>query len=443
MLPHSDDAEQALLGAVLIDNSVLDVVIPYLPEKEVFFGSEAQTIWDAMLRIKERGTVIDVVSVLEEIPESRSKTIKAYELTGYIDTVPSVSQAEGYAKIVYNKWLLRQAIIQAEKIRSLSDQSSTEANKVVEKVHNVTTELIHMRPTRTFDIGKLLDKTVDKMMDADNIIPFGIGQMDQITGGMTRGEITVLAGRPSHGKSTVMINLVKNLVHKGYKVMVFNREMTNSEMVKKLMVLESGQLSYRDLRMQIISEDDYEELQRMKKLIQETYDGKLKMYDDFRHLHEGSNEVTKFQPDVVVDDYIQIVRSRDSGYDQPRFQIMEIMEHYKWLAKSGNMSVMLLSQLNREVEKRPSKRPVLSDLSESNAIERDAETVIFLYYAWKYYYQHHERGELGKYELEMLFEKTRYAETGNAKVGFYGDHCKVLETPDSAVALAQDLGEIT
>ena len=122
-----------------------------------------------------------------------------------------------------------------------------------------------MQPTKKFDMGELLDKTVEKMYDENNLIKFGYGQVDNITGGMTRGEITVIAGRPSMGKSTVMINIVRKLIENGMKVMVFNREMTNIEMMKKIFIIESGDISYRRLRLMQLTDDEREEVKKTKK----------------------------------------------------------------------------------------------------------------------------------------------------------------------------------
>ena len=119
------------------------------------------------------------------------------------------------------------------------------------------------------------------------------------------------------------------------------------------------------------------------------------------------------------------------------------MKNYKWLAKEENLSVLLVSQLNRELEKRINKRPQLSDLAESGSIEQDAETIIFNYYPWKYLgKENHDLGELGKYQLHTIVGKSRYAETGFVEMGFHGDSCCVLDTRDMAENKARKYGEI-
>ena len=297
-----------------------------------------------------------------------------------------------------------------------------------------------MQPTKKFDMDELLDKTIEKIYDENNLIKFGYGQVDNITGGMTRGEITVIAGRPSMGKSTVMINIVRKLIENGMKVMVFNREMTNVEMMKKIFVIESGDISYRRLRLMQLTDDERKEVEKTKKTISKKYEN-LRMFDDIRDLSSAVAQINKFKPDVIIDDYIQMVNV--PTIDDKRLQIVEVMQHYKWLAKSLNCSIILLSQLNRELEKKADKRPSLSNLSESGSIETDAETVIFIYYQWKYLYRdHHPRGSLGKYEIQLLIDKNRYGETGYSEMGFFGDGCLLTETKELAYAHAEHAGEL-
>jgi replicative DNA helicase len=440
VLPHSIEAEEYLLGQVLLEPSCIPRILEYIKSPEAFYNGHNQTIWSTIVELYSNGKDVNFATVADSLPESQKKYIKTYYISGLSESVVSTADYLSYANIIREKWLLRKIVNETTLIQADACKSTAKAHESLEKLHETVTKAINMQPTKKFDMGELLDKTVEKMYDENNLIKFGYGQVDNITGGMTRGEITVIAGRPSMGKSTVMINIVRKLIENGMKVMVFNREMTNIEMMKKIFIIESGDISYRRLRLMQLTDDEREEVKKTKKAISKKYEN-LRMFDDIRDLSSAVAQINKFKPDVIIDDYIQMVKI--PNIEDKRLQIVEVMQHYKWLAKSLNCSIILLSQLNRELEKKADKRPSLSNLSESGSIETDAETVIFIYYQWKYLYRdHHPRGSLGKYEIQLLIDKNRYGETGYAEMGFFGDGCLLTETKELAYAHAEHAGEL-
>ena len=278
-----------------------------------------------------------------------------------------------------------------------------------------------------FDIDGLLDETFEKMFDKDSLVKFGYPKLDELTGGMTRGEITVVAGRPGHFKSTTTLNIVRNLIHNGYKVLVMNREMSNVEMMKKLIVLESEHLSYEKIRMGVLNEKETDMLEEAKQSIRKHYKN-LVMYDNIFDIEGSMREIRKHSPDVVVDDYIGLVSV--SGIEDNRIRIDNIMKQYKWSAKRNNMAVLLVSQLNRECESRANKRPLLRDLRDSGSIEQDAEIILFMYYEWKYYMQ---ESDMGEYGIEIILGKNRYGKSGSVKMGVAGDRCKIYSNSEEAL----------
>jgi replicative DNA helicase len=244
---------------------------------------------------------------------------------------------------------------------------------------------------------------------------------------MTRGEITVVAGRPGHFKSTTTLNIVRNLIHNGYTVLVMNREMSNVEMMKKLIVLESEHLSYEKIRMGVLNEKETDMLEEAKQSIRKNYKN-LVMYDNIFDIEGSMREIRKHSPDVVVDDYIGLVSV--SGIEDNRIRIDNIMKQYKWSAKRNNMAVLLVSQLNRECESRANKRPLLRDLRDSGSIEQDAEIILFMYYEWKYYMQ---ESDMGEYGIEIILGKNRYGKSGSVKMGVAGDRCKIYSNSEEAL----------
>jgi len=233
---------------------------------------------------------------------------------------------------------------------------------------------------------------------------------------MTRKEVTVLGGRPGHGKTTLAINIVRSLIAQGYKVMLFNREMSNEEVMKKIIVMESKDIEYTTIRKSELNEDQLKEIEDLIVHIDEKYKN-LIMYDNIRKLSEAMLEISRYKPDVVVDDYIQLVQVED--IDERRFQIESIMHEYKWICKKENCSAILVSQLNREIEKRIDPKPRLSDFAESGVIEQTAETAIMPFYGWNF-----DSESYNRYEMEVIVPKSRYGRVGTYVMGFNGNRCK-------------------
>jgi replicative DNA helicase len=439
-IPKSEEAEQELLGQVLSNPECLEEIKDLIPSEQVFYSDMHQILWRIISDMYDRKEEIGFVTVVDNIPKKDKAILSAYYISGLLEGVPTTLTAKTHAKKVYEKWLLRKTIEDAETISNAGKLKDADAYELVQRLHDSTYKIINMRPSETFSLDSLLDDTIDKIYDQSSVVKYGYGQLDQMTGGMTRGEISVIAGRPGHGKTTLSVNIVRKLVHQGYKVLVFNREMPNKEMMKKIMVMESKNLSYYGLRSFNYGDKELEELHRVKDAVQDMYKDNLIMFDHIRDLGASMRQAKKIKPDVIVDDYIQIIDVPQ--YQEKRLQISEIMKSYKWLAKDENLSVLLVSQLNRELERRINKRPQLSDLAESGSIEQDAETVIFNYYPWKYLGENHELGKRGKYQIHTIVGKSRYAETGFLEMGFHGDSCCVLDTRDMAENKARIYGEI-
>ena len=281
-----------------------------------------------------------------------------------------------------------------------------------------------------------MDETVDMVKDDESrLVKTGFDGLDTFAGGLTRGEITIIGGRPGHGKTTFMVNLLANMVGHGYKCILFNRELPNSELLKKLIALESGKLSYSMVRKGIFDKSGVAELERTKQFIIEKYNSdKLRMFDNIRDFAKASAEVKKFQPDIILDDYIQLI-SPTKEIEQRRLQLESLVNDYKWLAKQNKCVVVLASQLNRALETRSiNAKPQLSDLAESGAIEQVAENVFFTYYDYKI----NGNQSKGKNVITLVARKVRYGETGECDLGFNGDKARFYNSLDD---LTNDMKE--
>ena len=266
--PHSIEAERVILGQAMVDNSVIDQIAQYIPEEQVFYNTGHQEIWKCILTLHREGaSVIDPITVKTQMPKNIDLESPGFYLTGLIDEVVTTANAEHYAKLVYEKWLLRKVIRKSKKIEKVMDLDGDGAYQALQRLNREIEDILNLRIREDFSLDTLLTETVKHMTVTDNIVPFGFKPLDDLTGGMTKGEITVVAGRPGHFKSTMTINIVSNLLNRGMKVLVFNREMSNVEMMKKLMIIESKYLSYHTMRMGNFSKVDKADLEQAKNTI--------------------------------------------------------------------------------------------------------------------------------------------------------------------------------
>ena len=426
--PHSLEAERLILGQALVDNSVIDQISQYIPEEQVFYKSAHQEIWKCMLGLHREGaSVIDVITIVSQMPKDSSLESPSYYMTGLMDEVVTTANAEHYAKLVYEKWLLRKVINKSKKIEKVMDLDGDGAYQALQRLNREIEDILNLRIREDFNLDDLIESAVKHMTVTDNVIPFGFKPLDDLTGGMTKGEISVVAGRPGHFKSTMTINIVSNLLNRGLKVLVFNREMSNVEMMKELMIIESRGLSYHKMRMGNFNDEDKKDLESAKKTITERYKN-LIMHDDVFDIDRAMREVRKNRPDVVVDDYIGLIDV--IGVEDSRLRIDNIMKQYKRAAKTYDMAAILVSQLNRGCEDRANKRPILRDLRDSGSIEQDAEMILFMYYDWRY--NNHD-SMIGEYGIEVVLGKNRYGKTGSKVLGVVGDRCKILNSSKDAM----------
>ena len=426
---HSIEAEKTLLGQMIIDNNVIDRVGEFLPNPEVFYDNRHRRIWETMSSMRRNGEdTIDVVTIMARMPSDEYDKDKGYYMTGLVDNVAAVSNAESYAKVLYEKWLLRSVIMKSKKIQRLTEVEGNKAYGYLQMLHSEIENILNLRTQTSFDLDGLVDDTIDHILAGDSLLPFGYKPLDNLTGGMTRGEITVIAGRPGHFKSTMMLNIVRSLLHREVKVLVINREMSNVEMMKKLLVMESSFVSYDTLRNMNITEEEKVDLNKSRIIIKENFEN-LIMYDNIFDIERTMREIRKHRPDVVVDDYIGLADV--GGIDDNRLRVDSIMKQYKRASKTYNMCSLIVSQLNRDCESRANKRPILRDLRDSGSIEQDAEMILFMYFDWRYDYQDSDNGEN---ELEVILGKNRYGRTGSVKMGVVGDRCSIFDNVDEAIS---------
>jgi|TARA_R110002020_G_scaffold72272_3_gene186048 replicative DNA helicase len=422
--PKSYDAEESLLGAILLEGkSIYEKVSPWIRVDEAFHSNDNKMIWNIIKTLYKENTPIDVVTVMEKSKSmyNGDDTLTGYYLTGLPEKVPTTANVEEYARIIWEKYIQRETAKSANRLYNVSFDETENVQTILDEHSRLIEELKEIQPSRVKTIEDIVDEAKVNIKEGGNLIPFGMDVLDYPAGGMTRKEITVLGGRPGHGKTTLMINILKSLIEQGLKVMLFNREMSNTEMIKKMCVLENKELLYADVRKNQFNDDTKIIMEMQMEKIKIKYK-KLKMYDHIRSLSDTMSEIAKHKPDIIIDDYIQLIQA-DGVNEGRRFEIEKIMQEYKWICKSENASAFLLSQLNREMDRRINPEPKMSDYSESGVIEQTAETAMFVFYGYNF-----DSESYDKYESKIISAKARYGNVGSYMVGFNGNKCKFYGT---------------
>tara|TARA_R100001594_G_scaffold97418_1_gene131678 strand:- start:4636 stop:5979 length:1344 start_codon:yes stop_codon:yes gene_type:complete len=427
-LPNDTSIEVAVVGAIINYPNKYNDVSKYIVSDEVWYESKCKRLWKVVSGMIKRREHIDLMTVSSMLDEG--DYINGVDNLFVVDCINSGGSAntiEVYAKKIYEKYLLRLVVSHAKDIEKNAMDNKADALDTLVSAHTSIGELINLRPDNDFNIDDALGDAIESIQNTDKLlIKTGFENVDKFAGGLTRGELTIIGGRPGHGKSTMMLNMLSNVLSTGKKVMLFNRELTNVEVLKKLIALESGKLSYGMIRKGMYEMEHLQELDRVRGFIAKKYSpNKFRMYDKIRDFPTSATEIKKFKPDIIFDDYIQLITPAGKE-EQRRLQLERIVNDYKWIAKEYNCSVILASQLNRSLETRGNPRPQLSDLAESGAIEQVAENVFFVYYPYKVQASKPE----DKNQMILVAAKVRYGETGVIDMAYNGDKCKIYNNED-------------
>ena len=426
-LPYDKVTEDAVLGSVINNEGEYEAVAKYFSNIEVFYQERAKLLWKKIKYMKSKNEVIDTRTVTMSLTQHDiNRGLNHYYVVGCTGDTCLKGMTELYAKKLYDKFLMRQVVVKAEEIKTNTMNNREDIYQTISETHSILGEILNTKPSIASDIEDVIDETVNSIKNkTTKLITTGYPNLDKFAGGLTRGEITIIGGRPGHGKTTVMINMLANVLDKGYKAIFFSRELPNSELLKKIVCLESQQLSYGMVRKNIFSEQDAKFFNTAVGHVKKKYSkDKFLMFDNVKDFASSSSEVKRFKPDIIFDDYIQLIACKGKE-DQRRLQIEKLVNDYKWLAKDTNAVVVLASQLNRFIERAGARgkalMPQLSDLAESGAIEQVAENVFFSYYDYKV---QGEKGK-GKNVLTLCASKVRYGDSGEVDLAYDGDKCKI------------------
>ena len=430
-LPNDLSIEVAVLGAIINNPNKYNDVSKYIISDDVWYDGRCRILWNILTAMTKKREHVDLMTIASSLDtDDKSCGVNNSFIVECTSTAGTDASIDMYSKKIYEKYLLRRVVSATKDIQNKAMDNKVDALNILVDAHTSIGELINLRPDSTFDINDALGDAIESIQNTDKLlIKTNFENVDRFAGGLTRGEITIVGGRPGHGKSTMLLNMLSKVLSDNKKVMLFNRELTNVEVLKKLIALESGKLSYGMIRKGIYEQSQLQELDRTREYIAKKYSPKkFRMFDQIRDFPSSATEIKKFKPDVIFDDYIQLI-SPTGKEDQRRLQLERIINDYKWIAKEYNCSVILASQLNRSLETRGNPRPQLSDLAESGSLEQVAENVFFVYYGYKVNQKPEDRNI-----ISLVAAKVRYGETGMVQMAYDGDKCKIYNDEEEMFA---------
>jgi replicative DNA helicase len=422
--PHNIEAEQSILSAILIENNTLPEVLEILSDQD-FYREAHRKIFKAMVELFERNEPADLVTLtnlLKERGQLGSLGGASY-LAELVDTVPMAVNAAHYAKIVQEKASLRRLIEQAASITTRCFEDKGDVEEILDFAERSIFDISENKIKPSFYVlGDILTDTYKAVEEAyENKVlvtgvPTGFRGLDEKTSGLQPGDLIVIAGRPSMGKTALALNIARNAsLETGEPAAIFSLEMSKEQLSLRMLSAEARIDSSR-MRGGFLSERD---LARINRAAGALYD--IPIYiDDSPAISalEIRAKTRRMKMDkgvgLVVVDYLQLMRGRASA-ERRDLEISEISRSLKALAKELNLPVVALSQLNRKVEDRTNKRPVLSDLRESGAIEQDADVILFIYRDEVY---HKEEDNPNKGIAELILAKQRNGPIGAVKLAF-------------------------
>ena len=391
LLPHSIEAEEALIGSLLIDGECIARVAPLLQPGD-FYRERNQLCYDAAVALFQRDEAIDHATLVDQL--ARMESLDAVGGAAYLSHLAAITptsvHSEDYAEIVSRTSIMRKLIHAATRISELGYNDTDDLEGTLRQAEDALFAVRGSQQTRGFvPLRQIYDQylqdragVVEPLSESTGPIISGYGELDELFGGgIQRSDLLILGARPSLGKSTLALNMCLNAAKAGASAGVFSLEMSSEQLAMRILASEAGIDTHR-LRLGLYT---MAEEQRMIDAIGQLSD--LPMYIDdtpFQSMVEMRSKARRLSLehglDLLVVDYLQLVQGQGRSYSANRVQeISEISRSLKALARDLNVALVACSQLSRLVENRPSHRPVLSDLRDSGSIEQDADVVMFIH----------------------------------------------------------------
>jgi replicative DNA helicase len=434
--PHSIEAEQSLLGALLLDNQAFDRVAD-LVTGEDFYRDDHRRIWRHIARLMEASRPADVVTVSEsvEASEDKDKTGGPAYLGALAQNTPSALNIRRYAELVRERAVQRRLAQVAtgiaeealnpggKEVGQLLDEAESKIFQIAESGARRDQGLLEIKPV----LAKVFER-IDHLYHRDNPsdvtgVPTGYTRIDQMTSGLQSGDLVIIAARPSMGKTALALNIAEHVaVDNGLPVAIFSMEMSSTQLAMR-MLGSIARVDQHKMRTGKLNDKEWGDLSDAMAKLHETplfidEGGALTALEVRARARRLKRQYSKLG--LIVIDYLQLMAASSHGENRAT-EISEISRSLKAMAKELDVPVVALSQLNRAVDQRPDRRPVMSDLRESGAIEQDADVIMFIYreVVYKPDLPEDQRGL-----AEVIIGKQRNGPIGTIKLTFLGQHTR-------------------
>jgi replicative DNA helicase len=429
--PHSIEAEQAVLGGAFLDKEAWDKVVERVREED-FYRKDHRTIFRAISELSEEGEPYDIVTVAEWLENHQllDEAGGMRNLAALAENTPSASNISAYADIVRKRSILRQLISATTDINdTVFNPQGRSSEQILEYAEQTVFEIAERENQGRksyLDIKEYLKgalERIDELFHKDSPITgiaTGYDDLDMKTAGFQRSDLIIVAGRPSMGKTAFAINIAEHAAIKGkHSVAVFSMEMPGEQLAMRMMS-SLGRIDQHKIRTGKLSDEDWPRLTSAVSILQES-----KMFIDDTpaltpsELRARCRRISREHGlDLVVVDYLQLMQVAGTNENRAT-EISEISRSLKAMAKELSIPVIALSQLNRSLESRTDRRPVMSDLRESGAIEQDADVILFIYRDEVYDEESADKGT-----AEIIIGKQRNGPIGKVRLAFRGQYTR-------------------
>lgn len=392
--PQDLEAEQSVLGAIMIDKDAIGTIADILEEDD-FYDKKNGAIYETMLRLWERKAPIDLLSLSAELKKAgfAEQTGGMGYLTDLVNGVPSAAHVAHYAGIVKEKKILRDLISTSNTITESAMSESEDIDILLDTIEQKVFSITNKTAVRSFtSVKNELPAAYERLErishgDITRGVPTGFTGLDNILSGLQKSDLVILGARPSFGKTSLALDMIRHVgTRAGFGVGIFSLEMSREQIVDRLISAESKVSLWKIRTGKQLDALDYE-------MIQAAFDrlAQAKIYVDDTpspNILEIRRMARRLQAEeknlgLIVVDYLQLIQPRKNS-DNPVQQITEISRGLKTIARELNIPILALSQLSRGVEQRDNKVPKLSDLRDSGSIEQDADVVMFIHPTWRY-----------------------------------------------------------
>jgi replicative DNA helicase len=425
--PHNIEAEQSVLGALLIDRSSLSEVSGRL-KAEAFYLEKHREIYEAIMALFSEGLPVDIVTVSDAL--SRRGTLEKVGDLDYIaylaNSVPTTANVSHYVNIIEDKALLRDLITVSGEIMDEGYKAAVEGTEVLNQAEKKIFDLAQgLTRTGLEPINSILDKTFTRLeelcQNKDDLtgVPSGFIDLDRKTSGFQKSDLILIAARPSMGKTSFALNIAVNAAIRNFPVAIFSLEMSREQLANRILALES-MVELEKMRTGKLIAEDWKKIGYSLGPL-----SKSPIYIDDNAAINTMEMLSKLRKlklerglGLVVIDYLQLMESRKKSENRQQ-EISEISRSLKIMARELSVPVIALSQLSRAPEQRSDHRPILSDLRESGAIEQDADLVMFLYRD-DYYNEDSEKRNI----VEIIIAKHRNGSTGTVELAWLPQYTK-------------------